>query len=152
MATEPFTSAGSSVTINLIADNTVSVPVAQPAAQVTPVTTATPATKTVATAQPAATIVVPHSVTVTGVPGLPAVPGVARPGQFTPGDPRRGSVIGAAVTVTVGIPAVVITGASTSGPNYATVAVALAGGNGSWTAPGQADGAPDATYATWAVV
>jgi hypothetical protein len=35
---------------------------------------------------------------------------------------------------------------------YAGTAADLGGGTGSWTSPASADGAPDAAYATWAVV
>lgn len=38
-----------------------------------------------------------------------------------------------------------------SGPNYATTASDLGGGAGSWADTGNAGGAPDSTYATWAV-
>lgn len=36
-------------------------------------------------------------------------------------------------------------------PGYASAASDLANGSGSWTSPASADGAPDGSYATWAV-
>lgn len=44
-----------------------------------------------------------------------------------------------------------VTVADSSGPNYAGAASDLGGGSGSWTSPTNADGAPDSTYASWAV-
>jgi Protein of unknown function (DUF4038) len=38
-----------------------------------------------------------------------------------------------------------------SGPNYATAQDTGSGGTGTWVNPGNADGAPDGSYATWAV-
>lgn len=44
------------------------------------------------------------------------------------------------------------TGGTNTSPAYAGAAADLGGGTGSWTSPANADGAPDSTYATWAVV
>lgn len=38
-----------------------------------------------------------------------------------------------------------------AGPNYGSAAADLGGGSGSWVNPGNADGAPDAAYATWTI-
>ena len=40
-------------------------------------------------------------------------------------------------------------GGTDSGPNYATSAADLGGGPGSWVNPGNADNAPDSSYAVW---
>jgi hypothetical protein len=58
--------------------------------------------------------------------------------------------MGSALAVTAALP--VPQPGSLSGPAYASSAADLGGGTGSWTSPGNADGAPDGSYATWAVV
>jgi hypothetical protein len=61
-------------------------------------------------------------------------------------------------TVTMGSALAVATAApapqpgSLSGPAYASTAADLGGGTGSWSNTGNADGAPDGSYATWSVV
>jgi hypothetical protein len=57
-----------------------------------------------------------------------------------------GSALSAATSAPVPQPG------SLSGPSYAASAADLGGGTGSWSSTANADGAPDGSYATWAVV
>ena len=65
--------------------------------------------------------------------GVPQQPGAPGPGTH--------SIIYAPLTTTV---------TYNSGPNYGS-SQATSGGQGTWVSPGNADGAPDSSFATWAV-
>ena len=165
----PFTAAGSSVSITLIADNTITaaVTVPPPTASTPSGTDATthPAIVTVATAQPAPVVrqdrtAAPATVTVTTTTPAPLVrqDRTATPATLTVATTCPAPVVRQDRRVTVVVvpvytaqpPPAVYGGATVdTAPAWAVTAGDLGDGDGMWVNVDEADGVPDLVCATW---